>query len=97
MTLLRDVRKRPKSGALVALSAADPLNVVGVLTPGRRVPSLSGNRVLYRDGIPVAVREGQTTEVIDAAVPDEAAWALKSALVGRIVSPRVRAYLGNSA
>jgi ATP-dependent Lhr-like helicase len=97
VTLLRDVRKRPKNGALVALSAADPLNVVGVLTPGRRVPSLSGNRVLYRDGIPVAVREGQTTEVIDGAAEDEAAWALKSALVGRVVSPRVRAYLGNSA
>ena len=97
VTLLREVRKRPKDGALVALSAADPLNVLGVLIPGRRVAALTGNRVLFRDGVPVAVREGQNTELIDTAVKGEAASALQNALVARAVSPRVRAYLGTSA
>lgn len=97
VTLLRDVRKRPKDGTLVAVSAADPLNVLGVLIPGRRVAALTGNRVLYRDGVPVAMREGQNTELIDESAEGEAAWALKTALVDRVLSPRVRAYLGNSA
>ncbi|SAK57764.1 DEAD/H associated [Caballeronia calidae] len=59
--LLRDMRKRPKDGALVALSAVDPLNLVGTLLPGEKVPALAGNRVLYLDGVPVgAVIAGKT-------------------------------------
>ncbi|SAK93287.1 DEAD/H associated [Caballeronia fortuita] len=59
--LLRDMRKRPKDGAFVALSAVDPLNLVGTLLPGDKVPALAGNRVLYRDGVPVgAVIAGKT-------------------------------------
>ncbi|MNH37664.1 hypothetical protein D3C79_985900 [compost metagenome] len=41
-------------GGLVAISASDPLNLVGTLLPGNKVPALSTNRVLYRDGVPVA-------------------------------------------
>jgi ATP-dependent Lhr-like helicase len=97
VTRLRQARKRPKTGELVALSAADPLNVFGVLTPGRRVTSLVGNRILFRDGVPVAFREGSVTELLEPAPNDEAsAAAYRRALVGRPVSPRVRAYLGNS-
>jgi ATP-dependent helicase Lhr and Lhr-like helicase len=56
--LLRDTRRKPHAQNHISLSAADPLNLVGILTPGPRLPSLSGNRVLYRDGIPVAVFAG---------------------------------------
>jgi ATP-dependent Lhr-like helicase len=52
--LLRDVRKRPMDGTLVTVSAVDPLNLVGTLLPGSKVPALSGNRVVYRDGVPAA-------------------------------------------
>ncbi|BAN25305.1 Lhr family helicase [Caballeronia insecticola] len=59
--LLRDMRKRPKDGAFVALSAVDPLNLVGTLLPGEKVPALAGNRVLFLDGVPVgAVIAGKT-------------------------------------
>ena len=44
-----------RTGTTLSLSAADPLNLVGILTPGARLPSLAGNRVLYRDGVPIAV------------------------------------------
>jgi ATP-dependent Lhr-like helicase len=54
VSLLRDVRKKPLDGQVVALSAADPLNLVGIITPDARVPALTGNRVLYKDGLPVA-------------------------------------------
>jgi len=46
----------------VTLSAADPLNLVGILVPGDRVPAISGNSVTYRDGVPVALVEvGRTS------------------------------------
>jgi ATP-dependent Lhr-like helicase len=60
---LRATRKQPRDGVLVAVSGADPLNVVGMLTPGRRVPALTNNRVLYADGIPIAAREGAEIHV----------------------------------
>jgi ATP-dependent Lhr-like helicase len=94
VTALRAARKRPKTGALVAVSAADPLNVVGILTPGQRVPSLAGNRVLYRDGIPVAAREGAETRLIGERT--EADPELESALIRRPLAPGVRAYLGSA-
>ncbi|HEX9290994.1 MAG TPA: DEAD/DEAH box helicase [Anaeromyxobacteraceae bacterium] len=54
---LRAVRRAPKEGhERVDLSAADPLNLVGVLTPGARVPATLGNRVAYVDGVPAPPR-----------------------------------------
>jgi ATP-dependent Lhr-like helicase len=58
--VLREVRKRPLDGSLVALSASDPLNLVGTLLPGSKVPALSGNRLVYRDGLPAAARVAGT-------------------------------------
>ena len=55
---LRAVRKLPKQGEeRVELSACDPLNLAGVLTPGARVPAMPQNRVLYIDGIPQPLAE----------------------------------------
>ena len=51
-------------GELVTVSAADPLNLVGILTPGPRVAALAGNRILYRDGIPIALHEGKETRFL---------------------------------
>jgi ATP-dependent Lhr-like helicase len=52
--LLREVRRRPHDGGLVCISGVDPLNVCGTLLPGDKVPALAGNRILFRDGVPVA-------------------------------------------
>ena len=54
VALLREVRKRPTDGSLISLSACDPLNLLGTLLPGNKVPAVAGNRLLYRDGVPVA-------------------------------------------
>lgn len=53
--LLREVRRRPHDGSLIAVCGADPLNLLGTLLPGTKVPALSGNRLVYRDGLPAAV------------------------------------------
>ncbi len=55
---LRALRRREPDGTLIALSAADPLNLSGIVTPGARVAALAGNRVLLRDGVPIATYTG---------------------------------------
>jgi ATP-dependent Lhr-like helicase len=56
--LMREIRRRPASGEWVSLSGADPLNLIGILTPGQRLSALTANRVVYRDGLPVAALTG---------------------------------------
>ena len=47
---LRAFRHAPATGQVVTLSSADPLNLVGVIVPGDRVPAVSGHFVRLRDG-----------------------------------------------
>jgi ATP-dependent Lhr-like helicase len=56
---LRATRKMPPTGETVTLSAADPLNLVGIVVPGERVPAISGRSVNFRDGVPVDQPETQ--------------------------------------
>jgi ATP-dependent Lhr-like helicase len=93
---MRAVRRAGPSGSLVAVGAADPLNLVGLLVPGPRIPQAGGTRILYRDGVAVAVREAR--EVRHLVDLDEAtAWRARDALVRRQVPPLLRASLGHSA
>ncbi|MCF4996269.1 DEAD/DEAH box helicase [Pseudomonas syringae] len=54
IALLREVRRRPHDGSLIAVCGVDPLNLAGTLLPGVKVPALASNRLVYRDGIAVA-------------------------------------------
>ena len=56
--MLREVRRKPHADEYVSLSAADPLNLAGILTPGAKVAALTGNRVLFHDGLPIAFLAG---------------------------------------
>jgi ATP-dependent Lhr-like helicase len=89
---LRDARRAERTGALVSLSGADPLNLVGILTPGARLPALTGNRVLYRDGVPIALLAGSEARFLETLAP-EAEWSARNALVRRQV-PAVLHFLG---
>jgi len=55
---VRAMRSLPLSGETITLSAADPLNLVGILVPGERVPAISGRTVSYRDGVAVMEAPG---------------------------------------
>jgi ATP-dependent Lhr-like helicase len=50
---LRALRHAPATGQVVTISSADPLNLVGVILPGERIPAVSGRVVRLRDGVPV--------------------------------------------
>jgi ATP-dependent Lhr-like helicase len=41
--------------ALDEISATDPLNLAGILTPGARIPAVRGLRVRFTDGVPEAI------------------------------------------
>ena len=78
--MLREVRREPLTGETVSLSGADPLNLAGILTPGAKLPALTGSRLLYRDGFPIAMLasgEVQFFETLDAG----SEWALRKALL----------------
>jgi ATP-dependent Lhr-like helicase len=84
--MLREVRRKPPSGSWVSLSGADPLNLVGILTPGPKLTALTGNRLLYRDGLPVAFfvgGEAQFLETLDPATH----WEARKALLRGAVPP----------
>ena len=66
---LRATRRTPASGEIVTISAADPLNLIGILVPGERVPAISGKSVSFRDGVPLDL--GETNEVQFAMKNDQ--------------------------
>jgi ATP-dependent helicase Lhr and Lhr-like helicase len=48
---LRAMRAEPPAGEIVTVSAADPLNLTGIIVPGEKIPAISGRVVTYRDGV----------------------------------------------
>ena len=81
---LREVRRKPASGEMISLCGADPLNLVGIVTPGAKLPSVTGNRVLYRDGVPIALYAGGEVKFLEALEP-QAEWEARNALLRRQV------------
>ena len=54
---LRATRRHPDDGEIVLIAAADPLNLVGILTPGARVPATSGQVIAFQRGVPIEAGE----------------------------------------
>ncbi len=88
---LRAVRKLEKSGELVALSGADPLNLVGIVTPEARVAAITPNRVLFRDGLAIAALEaGEVRRLAVSEFDDDTLKTLfwrRSSALGFKVNP----------
>jgi ATP-dependent Lhr-like helicase len=78
---LREVRRIPADGGLVTISAADPLNLTGIVTAGERIRTAGRNRIVYRDGAPLAVVEGDVVRElapIDPRIAADVSRALKA-------------------
>ncbi|NML44646.1 DEAD/DEAH box helicase [Ramlibacter sp. G-1-2-2] len=80
-TALRRISRTP-GRERVAISAVDPLNLAGILTPGEKVPRLPGNRLLFEGGVPVAVQSGGDVRYLQALEP-AAQWEVKNLLIRR--------------
>jgi ATP-dependent Lhr-like helicase len=80
--LLREVRRRPFTGQYLSLSGADPLNLIGILTPGPRLSSLTGNRVLFVDGLPLATLAAGEVTYLEVLDPKQQ-WSARNAILRR--------------
>jgi ATP-dependent Lhr-like helicase len=79
---LRAIRREQPRGQLISISAADPLNLVGIVTPGERIPALRRNRIVFEDGVPLAALEsGELRQLND--YPSERSPEVERALVRR--------------
>ncbi|MGH8712567.1 MAG: Lhr family helicase, partial [Casimicrobiaceae bacterium] len=90
--MLRETRRAAAAGTLVSVSGADPLNLVGFIAPGARVPALLNNRVLYRDGVAIATLVAGAIQWLENLEPLEAR-AAEDALVKRKAGSPLLAYL----
>jgi ATP-dependent Lhr-like helicase len=80
---LREVRRSAPDGGLVTVSAADPLNLTGIVTAGERIRTAGRNRIVYRDGAPLAVREGDFVRALAPIDPRIAADVSRALRVRR--------------
>lgn len=81
---LKKIHKQPARGELIILSTADPLNLTGLITPGERIAAKASNRLIYRDGIPLASSQrDQVTFLSDIAATNE--WTIRNLLLRRNV------------
>jgi ATP-dependent Lhr-like helicase len=98
VTNLREVRRTPRDGKLVAISAADPLNLTGILDSGDRVRTTPSNRVVYCDGVPVAALEGDYLRPLAGMTGIEPAVAatVATTLAGRPLPPITSGYVGRT-
>ena len=77
-----------------SLAATDPLNLLNFILPGKKLPRLSKNRVLYRGGIPVAVMESDEVRFLRKVDGDEQ-WQLQQMLTRKSFPPRLKSYIGS--
>lgn len=94
--MLRSIRREGAQESMISVSAADPLNLAGIITPGGRITAHTGNRVLYHDGAPIAALEsGETRFLVELSRAVE--WQAKAALVRKATRPELRSYLRRPA
>ena len=80
--LLRKQRNNPDYQAKIVISASDPLNLVGVILPGNRIPAQVGNRIIFTAGQAVAVQSGKNIEFLEK-VDEKQQWEIQTVLVRR--------------
>jgi ATP-dependent Lhr-like helicase len=96
---LRKFKRGKEAGAgqsrseYFCVAATDPVNLINFILPGRKLPRLSRNRVLYRGGVPIAVMESGEVHYLKQATAEEQ-WQWQQILMKRVYPPRLRNYLG---
>jgi ATP-dependent Lhr-like helicase len=94
--MLRSIRREGQKESLISVSAGDPLNLVGIVTPGNRITAHTSNRVLYQDGAPIAVLESNETRFL-VEMSRAMEWKAKAALMRKASPPQLRSYLRRPA
>lgn len=93
---LRKLKKNtPQAGnrSYYCVSAVDPLNLLNLTLPNRKLSRLANNRVLYQGGIPIAVLESGDVHFL-RDVEDDKKWELQQLLLKRVFPGKLKSYLG---
>ena len=77
---LRSMRNKTSQDDLIAISAADPLNLTGLITAGQRIPTQTNHRILYRDGVPIASSAGNNVTLL-APIDPANEWQVRKLLL----------------
>jgi ATP-dependent Lhr-like helicase len=95
---LREVRRTPPDGRCLVISAADPLNLAGIITAGERVRTVAGTRLAYRDGVPLAALEGDYVRLLidPTDVAPALAAEVATTLAGRPMPAVLSGFVGRS-
>jgi ATP-dependent Lhr-like helicase len=95
---LREIRRSPADGVCLVISAADPLNLAGIVTAGDKVRAVAPTRIAYRDGVPVAAMEGDYVRPLIALtdVAPAVAAEVATTLAGRPVAAVLSGFVGRS-
>jgi ATP-dependent Lhr-like helicase len=95
---LREIRRTPPDRRCIVISAADPLNLVGIVTAGERVRAVASTRVAYSDGVPMAAMEGDYVRPLIPLtdVAPGLAAEIATTLAGRPVPPVLSGFVGRS-
>jgi len=89
---LREIRRSAHDDRLIPLSAADPLNLTGIIAGEERIRASAANRIVYRNGVPVAAMEGDLLRTFGNLEPELAADAAAAAAGRRV--PVISGFVG---
>ena len=89
---LRKTAKKEADNELISLSAVDPLNLLGIILPGKRIANVSSNRILFRNGIPLAVWENKQIHFLKEFDPKDQ-WEFQKVLLRHKFPTKLRYYL----
>jgi ATP-dependent Lhr-like helicase len=82
---LRSIKKRPAEGKFATICGADPLNLVGIITPGEKVAARGSTRIVFRDGVPVAIKEAGKLRILEHDPTPAIAREIAAALVRKAI------------
>ncbi|HYC60438.1 MAG TPA: DEAD/DEAH box helicase [Thermoanaerobaculia bacterium] len=92
---MREIRRDAANGRVLIISAADPLNLTGIITNDERIRAVAGTRIAYRDGIAVSVMEGDYVRPL-VDLDADSSMTVAAALAGRRV-PVGSGWVGRTA
>ena len=84
--LLRSIRKAGPAGELIVINAADPLNLLGILTPGARVTAITANRILLLDGLPIAALDAGEIKRLDRGTEISESTIAQALTIGKMAA-----------
>jgi ATP-dependent Lhr-like helicase len=95
---MREIRRTPTNGRCLVISAADPLNLAGIVTAGERVRAATATRIAYRDGVPIAAMEGDYVRplIAETDVAPALTAEVASRLAGRPLPAVLSGFVGRS-